>query len=106
MFTVKILSKWAAIGLGSILLFVAVAYGAMRMNDGPVEFYPWFTISIGGPFRSGELTAAPQSWEFLQEREEIEIQTLKPTTSRTVCVPIVDGEPSGNAPINDWPDQI
>jgi hypothetical protein len=20
--------------------------------------------------------------------------------------PIVDGEPSGNAPINDWPDQI
>ena len=64
MFTVKILSKWAGIGLGSVLLFVAVAYGAMRMNDGPVEFYPWFTISIGGPFRSGELTAAPQSWEF------------------------------------------
>ncbi len=55
MFTVKILSKWAGIGLGSVLLFVAVAYGAMRMNDGPVEFYPWFTISIGGPFRSGEL---------------------------------------------------
>lgn len=92
MFTVKILSKWAGIGLGSVLLFTAVAYGAMRMNDGPVEFYPWFTISIGGPFRSGELTAAPQSWEFLQEREEIEIQTLKPTTSRTVWVPIVDGE--------------
>ena len=92
MFTVKILSKWAGIGLGSVLLFVAVAYGAMRMNDGPVEFYPWFTISIGGPFRSGELTAAPQSWEFLQEREEIEIQTLKPTTSRTVWVPIVDEE--------------
>ena len=82
MFTVKILSKWAGIGLGSVLLFTAVAYGAMRMNDGPVEFYPWFTISIGGPFRSGELTAAPQSWEFLQEREEIEIQTLKPTTSQ------------------------
>ncbi len=91
MFTVKILSKWAGIGLGSVLLFAAVAYGAMRMNDGPVEFYPWFTISIGGPFRSGELTAAPQSWEFLQEREEIEIQTLKPTTSRTVWVPIADG---------------
>jgi len=64
----------------------------MRMNDGPVEFYPWFTISIGGPFRSGELSAAPESWEFLQEREEIEIQTLKPTTSRTVWVPIVEGE--------------
>ncbi|MDA1291679.1 MAG: hypothetical protein O3C37_12555 [Proteobacteria bacterium] len=92
MFTVKTLSKWAGIVLGSILLLLAVAYGAMRMNDGPVEFYPWFTISIGGPFRSGELTEAPESWEFLREREEIEIQTLKPTTSRTVWVPVVDGE--------------
>ena len=88
----KTLSKWTAILIGSILLLVTAAYGIMRMNDGPVEFYPWFTISIGGPFRSGELTAAPESWEFLQEREEIEIQTLKPTTSRTVWVPIVDGQ--------------
>lgn len=92
MSTVKTISRWTGIIIGSILLLVAVAYGAMRMNDGPVEFYPWFTISIGGPFRSGELTAAPQSWEFLREREEIEIQTLNPTTSRTVWVPVVDGE--------------
>ena len=92
MSTAKTVSKWAGIAVGTILFLTAVAYGAMRMNDGPVEFFPWFTISIGGPFRSGELTAAPQSWEFLQEREEIEIQTLNPTTSRTVWVPIVDGE--------------
>jgi len=92
MLTVKTLSKWTGIAIASILLVVAIGYGAMRMNDGPVEFYPWFTISIGGPFRSGELMAAPASWEFLQEREEIEIQTLKPTTSRTVWVPVVDGE--------------
>ncbi len=89
---IKVVFKWAGILLGLILLLGAVAYGIMRMNDGPVEFYPWFTISIGGPFRSGELTAAPESWEFLREREEIEIQTLKPTTSRTVWVPIVGGE--------------
>jgi hypothetical protein len=92
MSTVKAIFKWTAIVIGSMLLLVAVAYSAMRMNDGPVEFYPWFTISIGGPFRSGELTAAPESWEFLREREEIEIQTLNPTTSRTVWVPVVDGE--------------
>jgi hypothetical protein len=92
MSTVKTISKWTGIVIGIILLLVVVAYGAMRMSDGPVEFYPWFTISIGGPFRSGELTATPQSWEFLREREEIEIQTLNPTTSRTVWVPIVDGE--------------
>lgn len=84
--------KWIGIVVAASVLLVAVAYGAMRINDGPVEFYPWFTISIGGPFRSGELTAAPESWEFLREREEIEIQTLNPTTSRTVWVPIVDGK--------------
>ncbi|PCI78952.1 MAG: hypothetical protein COB20_05950 [SAR86 cluster bacterium] len=92
MSTVKTISKWTGIVFGAILLLIAVAYGAMRMNDGPVEFYPWFTVSIGGPFRSGELTVAPESWEFLREREEIEIQTLNPTTSRTVWAPIVEGE--------------
>lgn len=89
---VKRVLKWSGVMLVASMLLVAAAYGAMRLNDGPVEFYPWFTISIGGPFRSGELTAAPESWEFLTEREEIEIQTLNPTTSRTVWVPVVDGE--------------
>lgn len=89
---IKTVSKWIGIFVGIIVFLVAVAYSAMRMNDGPVEFFPWFTISIGGPFRSGELMAAPESWEFLQEREEIEIQTLNPTTSRTVWVPVVDGK--------------
>jgi len=87
---VKRLLKWLGVGIAASALLIAIAYGAMRMNDGPVEFYPWFTISIGGPFRSGELTAAPESWAFLKEREEIEIQTLNPTTSRTVWVPVVD----------------
>jgi len=86
------ITKWIAGSIAGLLLVLAAAYGVMRINDGPVEFYPWFTISIGGPFRSGELTPAPDSWEFLQEREEIEIQTLKPTTSRTVWVPVVDGQ--------------
>ena len=92
MLLVKRVLKYSGIGVAASLLLVVAAYGAMRLNDGPVEFYPWFTISIGGPFRSGELTDAPESWEFLREREEIEIQTLKPTTSRTVWVPTVDGE--------------
>lgn len=88
----KKILKWLGIGLLSSILLVAVAYGAMRLNDGAVEFYPWFTISIGGPFRSGDLTEVPESWEFLKEREEIEIQTITPTTSRIVWVPVVDGE--------------
>ncbi|MEX0965328.1 MAG: hypothetical protein WDZ52_14955 [Pseudohongiellaceae bacterium] len=86
---VKTFLKWMGIALVVCFVLVAGAYGVMRMHDGPVEFYPWFTISIGGPFRSGEITAAPASWAFLRDREEIEIQTLNPTTSRTVWVPVV-----------------
>ena len=92
MSTIKTVSKWTGVLFGSILLLLVAAYGVLRMQDGAVEFYPWFTISIGGPFRSGELTTAPASWEFLRDREEVEIQTLNPTTSRTVWVPIVDGD--------------
>ncbi len=84
--------KWLGVAVGVVILSTAVAYGAMRLHDGPVEFYPWFTISIGGPFRSGNVVAAPTSWEFLKEREEIEFQTLDPTTSRTVWAPVVDGK--------------
>ena len=40
--------KRSGVSLGSVLLLLGLAYGAMRVNDGPVEFWPWFTISIGG----------------------------------------------------------
>ena len=76
----------------SLVLLVGAGYGALRLSDGPVEFFPWFTISLGGPFRSGELAPSPSNWEFLRDREEIEIQTLDPVTSRTVWVPVVDGQ--------------
>ncbi len=88
----KRIAKWFGIVIVGIFVLIGVSYGAMRMSDGPVEFWPWFTISIGGPFRSGELTASPSNWDFIKEREEIEIQTLNPTTSRTVWVPVIDGK--------------
>jgi len=87
----KKIGKWVVLVSGAIVLAIGLGYGGMRLSDGPVEFFPWFTISIGGPFRSGELTASPTDWEFLKGREEIEIQTMNPTTSRTVWVPVVDG---------------
>lgn len=86
------IGKWLGIALALLVLLAALGYGAMRLNDGPMEFFPWFTISIGGPFRSGEITASPESWEFLEDRMEIEIQTLNPATSRTVWVPVIDGD--------------
>ena len=88
----KKVAKWTGIVFGAIVLFTGVAYGAMRISDGPVEFFPWFTISIGGPFRSGDIVASPENWEFLKDTEEMEIQTLSPNTSRTLWVPVIDGK--------------
>lgn len=84
--------KWLGVVIASFVVLIGVAWGGMRMNDGPVEFWPWFTISIGGPFRSGEVAPSPSDWSFIEDLEEIEIQTLNPTTSRTVWVPVIDGQ--------------
>jgi hypothetical protein len=89
---IKKLVKGLGIFLGAIVLLVGIAYGGMRLSDGAVEFFPWFTISIGGPFRSGEVVASPDNWDFLKDVEEMEIQTMNPTTSRTLWVPVVDGQ--------------
>ena len=72
--------------LASCLLFVY-----MRLHDGPVEFVPWFTISTGGPFRSGQLLPSPDDWTFLKDREEIEMETLNLGTSKTIWTMVVDG---------------
>ncbi len=88
----KKIAKWIGFIFGGIALVIVLAYGGMRLSDGPVEFFPWFTISIGGPFRSGEVTASPVSWDFIKQRQLIDFQTLNPTTSRTVWVPVIDGK--------------
>ncbi|MCB1669805.1 MAG: hypothetical protein R3F41_08670 [Gammaproteobacteria bacterium] len=84
--------RWLVMLIAFAVFASAIAMGTMRLHDGPVEFWPWFTISIGGPFRSGEVVPAPENWDFLRDRQEIEIQTLQPATSRTVWVPVVDGQ--------------
>lgn len=88
----KKIAKWLGVLFLSVLVLLGAVYGYLRIQDGPVEFFPWFTISIGGPFRSGELAASPANWDFISERLEIEFQTLNPATSRTVWVPVVDGK--------------
>ena len=83
--------KWMGIGLSITVLAIGLFYTYMRLHDGPVEFVPWFTISVGGPFRSGELLASPYDWTFLKDREEIEMETLNLGTSKTIWISVVDG---------------
>ena len=99
--------KWTGIGLGLSGLAMGLFYTYMRLHDGPVEFVPWFTISVGGPFRSGELLASPDDWTFLKDREEIEMETLNLGTSKTIWISVVDGRmfiASGRR--NTWIGQI
>ena len=99
--------KRMGVGLGLSGLAMGLFYTYMRLHDGPVEFVPWFTISVGGPFRSGELLASPDDWTFLKDREEIEMETLNLGTSKTIWISVVDGRmfiASGRR--NTWIGQI
>lgn len=70
-----------AVLLVGVVLFLVYA----RFHDGPLE------IIAGGPFRSGQPGPAPQSWDFLRDRDTIEFQTLSPARSRTVWLGVHEG---------------
>ena len=76
--------KWLAITLGVVVLAFALFLFGMRFSDGPM------VVFSGGPFRSGELTAAPDDWTYLKDRSEIEFQTLDPPRSRVVWLGVHD----------------
>lgn len=68
-----------------VLLLIPVIYlGAMRFADGPSD------IVAGGPFKTGELTPAPDDWTFLKGRAEMEFQSLDPAVSRVVWLGVLD----------------
>ena len=88
---IRSILKWLGIGFGSVVVAMGLFYAYMRLQDGPVEFVPWFTISVGGPFRSGEIAASPTDWTFLKDRKEIEMETLNLGTSKTIWISVVEG---------------
>ncbi len=79
------LAKWLAITLAGIILGIALFLFGMGYHDGPLE------IVSGGPFKTGELSPAPDDWSFLTERSTIEFQTLDPVSSRTVWLATYQG---------------
>ncbi|MDD9889954.1 MAG: hypothetical protein OXU66_03655 [Gammaproteobacteria bacterium] len=83
--------KWFGFSFIGVVFAAGLFFVYMRLHDGPIEFWPGFTISTGGPFRSGELAASPADWTFLKEREEIEMETLNLGTSKTIWTMVIDG---------------
>lgn len=75
---------------GAILLVVLATIAIAgfliyaRFHDGPLE------IVSGGPFRSGEPAATPESWDFVADYNTIEFQTMAPPRSRTVWLGVHD----------------
>lgn len=81
----KTFFKWLGITFALIILAIILFFTGMRFHDGPVE------IISGGPFKTGEPAATPDSWQFIEGRETIEFQTMDPPTSRTVWLTVHDG---------------
>ena len=75
--------------LGTLALLAilagAGAYTYVRTHDGPIGATP------GGPFRTGELTASPANWNFVQDEQLMEFQTMSPSTTREVWLGVYEG---------------
>lgn len=76
--------KWVGIVVAVLIASIAAFLVGMRFHDGPIE------IITGGPFKTGELAAAPDDWSFLTDRREIEFQTIEPDSSRIVWLVVLD----------------
>ena len=80
----KTLTKTIGVTLGLAVGLIGLLLALMRFSDGPLEVFS------GGPFTTGELTAAPDDWSFLTDRDTVEFQTLQPARSRTVWLGVHD----------------
>jgi len=76
--------KRLLIGLLLLVILIAGLVYSARYYDGPLE------IIAGGPFKTGELSPAPEDWSYLTERDTIAFQTLNPARSRTVWLAVHD----------------
>ena len=82
----KTFFKWLGITSLVIVVLIAGFFISMRFHDGPRG------IISGGEFQTGELTVAPDNWDFIKDRTVIEFQTMDPATSRVVWVAVDAGK--------------
>ena len=76
--------KWFLGFIITVVISVSAVLFLVRSHDGPME------ILSGGPFQTGELVAVPSDWSFLADHTTIEMQTMRPTRSRTMWLVVHD----------------
>lgn len=80
----KTAMRWLGLGLLVVGLAIGGYILGMRFADGPSGVF------IGGPFKTGKISEAPDDWTFLKGRMEIEFQTMTPDSSRVVWLGVLD----------------
>ena len=73
------------------VLGVTTLVFSSRYHDGPLTMEGYLGLVPGGPFSSGEVAPRPADWNFLQDRQLVEFQTLTPARSRTVWLGVHEG---------------
>ncbi len=66
--------------VGAIVVVIGLVLFGSRFTDGPTE------VLAGGPFTSGEHSAAPEDWSFLKDYVTVEFQLVDPPRSRTTWI--------------------
>ena len=88
------------IGVGPIVVAVALIAFLARFADGPLGPFP------GGPLADGPLEDGPvRDWAFVESAAEIELQLLDPPRSRTTWILLDDGTayiPCGYPDVRLW----
>jgi hypothetical protein len=98
--------KWVGIGLGGIVLVLALTAVLARNSDEPIAMFP------GGPMTEGEWVREPVSdWSFATDVGVVHLQLLEPARTRTTWIVVRDGTayiPCGRPNVRwlkQWPHQ-
>ncbi len=78
--------KWLGIGLGVVVLLLALVAVVARNSDEPIGPFP------AGPMTSGEWAEGPVSdWSFARDVQEVHLELAEPASTRITWILVEDG---------------
>ncbi|MEO6025917.1 MAG: hypothetical protein ABIR79_03505, partial [Candidatus Binatia bacterium] len=79
--------RWVMRIVGGLVVLIALGFFGARFHDGPLGPIP------GGPLVGGDAIAGPVTdWAFAADVQEIELQLLSQSRSRTTWIIVKDGK--------------